>query len=436
MAAGGGGFGGGPWGGGPWGGAAPTQGGVDVVETVSLFESSNITLPLRVETAVALNPFVVQVNFAHALDGTYAPNFDWTSYSIAGLSVLSVVPGPTSESVRLRTTEQGPLVYTVVVLDAKSATGDFIDPLNDTALFAGWPVEPTFFATAQSSTKVQLTFSTGMLQNAAYTNPVNYSVTDLNGASVPVLAVTAVGTSPNRRVALELGTPLVPGGYYVATILSPPIQTVFTDPILPAYDLFRWDQAPTTAGATTFTIKLSDFTGEVTGGILGDPAGLVFFSPSLETAAPNSSIQVDDVSVCTRAFDVYTPPSPPDPSPLYTFSSNGPSGTIGGSVLFAPFERLLGARINVTLQPSDALGPYVDGPAAAILSSSFDPAYVSLLNNSFWTLYDGLGTPFITANNLAPIPPGPTQVITLQGLPESIMAEGFGGDPWGAEDWG
>jgi len=431
----GGGFGSGPWGGTPWGGST-LIGEVSVYETVDLFESFSITLPLRVETAIALNAFLVQVNFAHALDGTYAPNFDPTSYAIAGLTVLNVLSGPTPESVWLHTTEQGPLVYTVVVLDAKSATGDFIDPLNDTAIFAGWPIEPTVFATAQSAVKVQLTFSTEMLQNSAYTNSVNYFVMDLNGASIPILAVMAVGTSPNRRVALELGSPLVPGGYYVASVLSPPIQTVFTLPILPAYDLFRWDQAPTSAGVTTFTIKLSDFTGEVTGGILGDPLGLVFFSPSLEVAAPNSSIQVDDVSVCTRAFDVYTIPSPPDPSPLYTFSSNGPSGTIGGSVLFAPFERLLGASLNFTLQPSDALGPYVDGPAAAILSEPFDPAYVSLLNNSFWTIYDGLGTPFITANNLAPIPPGPTQVITLQGLPESIMAESFGGDPWGAEDWG
>lgn len=412
MAGGGGGWGGGPWGGGPWGGSHPL-GGVEVYETVDLFENSSITLPLRVLTAVALNPFVVQVDFAHALDGTYAPNFDPSSYSIVGLTVLSVIPGPTPESVRLHTTEQGPLVYTVVVLDAKSATGDFIDPLNDTAVFAGWPLEPTFFATAQSPSKVQLTFSTEMLQNPAYTDPANYFVTDLNGASVSILSVTAVGPSPNRRVALELGSSLVPGGYYVASVLSPPIQTVFALPILPAYDLFRWDPAPTSAGATTFTIKLSDFTGEVTGGILGDPLGLVFFSPSLETAAPNSAIQVDAVSVCTRAFDVYTIPSPPDPSPLYTFSSSGPSGTIGGSVLFAPFERLLGAKINVTLLPSDALGPYIDGPATATLSEPFDPAFLSYLNNSFWTLYDGLGTPFITANNLAPIPPGTTTVIPL-----------------------
>jgi hypothetical protein len=162
----------------------------------------------------------------------------------------------------------------------------------------------------------------------------------------------------------------------------------------------------------------------------------VFFSPSLDVAAPNSAIQVDSVSVCTRAFDVYTPPAPLDPNPLYTWSNNGPAGNLGaGIVLFTTFDRLLGARLDLNIKPSDALGPYVDGPAVAILAQPFDPAYVSLLNNSYWNTFPGTVT-FITANNLAPIPPGPTVVITLEGGPVSFGPDSFGGDPWGGMSWG
>jgi hypothetical protein len=432
-----GGFGGGPWGGGPWGGAALAGlTDVNVADTVPVADSLAVYLPLQVDAALALSPFLVLVTFSHHLDTGYAPNFQTTSYSIAGLIVLAVGEGPNAFSVVLTTDEQGPFNYTVVVSDARSTAGDPIDPFDNSALFAGWPIIPTFFATAQSRTKVQFTFSAAMLQNAAYTDPASYTFTDMNGVNLPILSVTAVGTSPNQRLALELGTDLVPGGYYVATIISLLVQNLFTVNITPNTDLFQWNEAPRPVTVTPIHIKLSNFTGEVTGGLLGQPLGQIFFSPSLEAVAPNSSIQVDEVSVCTRAFDVYTPPSPPDPNPLYTFSTGGPSGTLGGAVLWARFDRLLGAQINLGLNQTDNLGLYADGPAVAILAEPFDPAYISLLNNSFWTTFDGVGTPFITANNLGPIPPGPITVITLQGLPVSILEDGYGGDGWGAENWG
>jgi hypothetical protein len=412
-----GGFGGSPWGGSPWGGAS----------------LGDVTF--RVEDATSETPFQVLVEFNQNLDPLYAPNYSPVSYSIPGLTVSAVVPGPNPYSVLLTTDEQEALLYTVTVLDAHDNGGNPIDPLFDSAVFAGSaPAARTFFATAQSNTKVQLTFSVPMAQNLAYTNPANYTITDLNGVSLPILSVTAVGPSPNRRIVLRLGTPLVAGGYYVATIASPPILSALLLTIPDPTDLFQWTESKP-GGVFRSDLKISDFSGEVTGGILGEPLGLVFFSPSLDVAAPNSVIQVDNVSVCTRAYDVYTPPSPIDPNPLYTWSSNGPQGNLGAVVLFGAFDRLLGARLDLTIKPSDALAPYMDGPAVAILAEPFDPAYVSLLNNSFWNMHPGTVT-FITANNLGPIPPGPTVVITLESGPPNLQSDGFGGDPWGGEEWG
>lgn len=406
----GGGYGSGPWGSGPWGSApfeSAEAGSVDVADSVSVADALDIDFPLRVESAIALTPFLVRIQFSAPLDPGYAPNFQVPSYSIAGLTISVVFPGPTSDTVLLTTSEQGPIVYTVVVSDAQSAAGDPIG-VDNSANFAGFPVIPTFFATAQSRTKVQLTFSTAMFQNVEYTDPTSYTVTDMNGATVPIVSATAVGPSPNSRLALVLGAELDPLGYYVVNIISPAVVTVTLLNLDPPYDLFQWKESPRPITAAEIRIKIADFTGEVSGGLLGQPLGQIFFSPSLEASAPNSSIQIDDISLCTRAYDVYTPPGLPDPSPLYTFSTGGPSGTLGQSVLWAGFDRLLGAQINLSDHPEETLGPYTDGPATAILEEPLDQDYISLLNNSFWTLFDGIGTPFITANNLAPIPPGPT----------------------------
>lgn len=433
----GGGFGGGPFGGGPWGGAAPSgagaqtadvadtitrtdgltiqqTGSVTVSETIVLSESATGTVPFGVLSAIALSPFQVRVFFSETIDQGYAPNFDPSNYTIAGITVTAVAEAPTPDSLVLTTSEQGPFVYTVVVSsNVKADSGGFIGAANS-AIFAGWPIQPTFFATGQSRTRVQLTFSTAMVQNTEYTDPASYTITDMNQTVLPITAATAVGPSPNRRLALDLGVELVPGGYYVATIVDPAVIAVNTLPVVPDADLFQWNEAPRPIGSQPIFIRISDFTGEVSGGILGQPAGQVFFSPSLEAPAPNSSIQVDEISVCTRAFDVYTPPGPIDPEPLYTFGG-AVSSTLGNSVLWAPFDRLLGAQINLEDHPADTLGPYTDGPATATLEEPLDITYLSLLNNSFWTLFDGVGTPFITANNLAPIPPGPPPtVIVLQ----------------------
>lgn len=437
--AGNGGFGGGNWGSSPFGAfsQALAEGPLSVSETVSLIEALAIFCPLQVSAAEALDPFHALVFFTSPLDPLFGPNFTASNYSIAGLTILNASPGLAPNTVVLTTSEQGPFTYTVIAATAQSISGDPIDPLANSADFLGWPIAPTFFATAQSRTKIQLTFSTAMQQNVSYTDPASYLLTDVDGNVIPITSLTPVGPDPNRRLDIEPGVPLVPGGYYVVTIVSINVRTLIADYLItPPVDIFQWGESPRPVPIIPIILKISSFTGEVSGGLLGQPLGQVFFSPSLEAAAPNSSLQVDSVSVCTKAFDTYTPPSPPDPSPLYTFSTLGPSGTLGGSVLFAPFDRLTGAKLNLSLEPEDSFAAATTGPAVAVLQQPFDPAYVSLLNNSFWTMFNGSGNPFITANNLAPIPPGPTEVITLEGGQAAISLSAYGGDPWGAANWG
>ena len=263
--------------------------------------------------------------------------------------------------------------------------------------------DATFYATAQSPRKVQLTFSAEMLQNPEYTDAASYSLEDLNGNAVAISSVQAVGTTPNHRVALLLGADLVPGGYYVATILSGLVETAEGYPVEPKTRIFQWKKTLPTG----LVLKISDFTGEVSSGLLGQPLGQVFFSPALEHSAANSSIQVDSLSVCTRAYDVYTPPSPPDPTPFYLYGGAVQS-TLGTAVLWTTFDRLLGAQIELSDTRAETLGGYTDGPATYTLEEPFDHTLVSYLNNPYWTIFDGIGTPFIVTNNLAPIPPGPT----------------------------
>jgi hypothetical protein len=149
---------------------------------------------------------------------------------------------------------------------------------------------------------------------------------------------------------------------------------------------------------------------------------LVFFSPALETAAANSVIQVDQVDVCTRAYDEYKPPKPIDPGVLFTHGLDvtpvqGTTLNNAGIVLWVGFPRLVDAKLELTDTREDTLPAPVDGPADAILTEAWDLAYVSLLNNVAWKLFDNAGEPptyFKTADNLAPIPAGTVTVINLQ----------------------
>lgn len=405
-----------PWATSPWAGTPGFT--VSIVETVPVSESLEVLLPFEVTSAISLTPYLVEVYFNRNVDYGFAPVLTPSNYStVPSLTISSVLFGGTSKSVRLVTSLQTDPLYVLTVDQAESSTGDPLDPAHKTAIFAGFGTAPTFFASAQSRTKVQLTFSEEMEQNVAFSNPASYQLTDLNFNPITITSATIYGPSPVQRLILELGSEMDPGGYYVLFIVSPAVKTASGLNPDPNYDMFQWGemQAPYRVGP--MSINIDRFSGEVSGGLLGQPLGQIFFSPALEAAIADSSIQIDSVSCCTRAYDVYTMPPLPDPYPLMTF---GPEQTYSsvlggtGNVLWAPADRLGLATLTLSDFQEETMPQAVDGPADAILQETLDPSRVSLLNVDDWVLFDGVGTPFATADNLTPIPAGATTNINLQ----------------------
>lgn len=409
-----GGFGGGSWGGDAWGGSSGINPPQNVYETVIFSESLDVLVPLLVVNAQALNAFLVEVTFSHNLDYSYAPVLSTNNYSSdQGLSISGVSLSPTANTVRLVTSEQGPLTYNLTVVDGRSTPGDPLTPSDQVFAFPGFPIAPRFFATAQSRTKIQLVFSTEMLQNTEFSDVASYSVTDLGGTPIAITSATIFGPTPVQRLTLELGADMDPGGYYVVTILDPNVQTTGALPIYPDNDLFQWAEAAAFVDGEPLSVAFSAFSGEVSGGLLGEPLGQVFFSPALEASAADSSIQIDEVSVCTRAYDVYTIPSLPDPEPFATYG--GPNlTTIGDHVLWAPAERLGLARINLTDLREETMPTTADGPADATLVETVDANRAAFLNVPGYTLFpgaanslnslllDGVGE-YITVGNVVPL---------------------------------
>jgi hypothetical protein len=407
------GWGGNFWAKGTWG--LGIQLPIELNETVTLSESLNVWLPLRVSSAVALSAYLVEVEFSQNLDYGYAPVLTPSNYVIPGLTVSNVIIVSTSNKVRLITSEQAATIYALTVNNAHSYAGDPLGPSYHTVNFAGFPVRPSFFAAAQSATKVELVFSTTMLQNAAFTDATSYQISDLNGNTVVVTSATASGPSPVQRVTLKLGASLTPGGHYVATILSSSVQTLAGLSIYPVDDVFQWADMLAPLNVGPISIPIEDFSGEASGGLLGQPLGQVFFSPAFDVATADSIIQVDEVSVCTQAYDVYTIPSLPDPNPLSIYSPGQPySTTLNADVLWATAERLGLARFNLVDNQTETMPSPTDGPADATLQETFDQSKVALLNVEDWVLYDGVGTSFICADNTVPVGPGATTNINLQ----------------------
>lgn len=404
-----------PWSTSPWAGAVGEF--VEIVETVAVSESIEVVFPLEVASATALTPYLVEVFFSQNLDYGYAPILTTGNYStVPALTISNVLYGGAPNSIRLVTNQQMDPLYTLTVVQAESLTGDPLDPAHRTAIFAGFGAAPTFFAAAQSRTKVQLVFSAEMEQNVEFLTPASYTVTDLNLNPIPVTSATAYGPTPVQRLTLELDSEMNPGGYYVVTIVNPNVKTTTGLNVVPTYDMFQWAEMQAPYRTTTpININISSFSGETSGGLLGQPLGQVFFSPALEAAIADSSIQIDSVSCCTRAYDVYTIPILPDPEPLMTW---GPEQTfttvLSGNVLWATADRLGLSTFTLSDFQQETMPQAVDGPADGVLQETYDQTRVSLLNVDDWGLYDGVVTPFKTADNLTPIPAGSTTNISLQ----------------------
>lgn len=158
------------------------------------------------------------------------------------------------------------------------------------------------------------------------------------------------------------------------------------------------------------SIPLGQFSGEVSGGLLGTPAGQVFVSPALEQGNQNSTIDIDSVSVCTRADDTYVFPVAPEARVLYTWPR---SGVLGTAVTWAKPDRLGVVHQALSDRRAETFPTPQDSSVQATLVETIDTSRASFLNVSTWRLYYGAGTPFRTADNLTPIGAGPTQNLTL-----------------------
>lgn len=382
-------------------------------EELTISESLELGVIFEVEDAAATSSTQVRVDFTSAYDTD--EGLTPSNYTIPGLDVIGVSPA-SSKSVILTTTPQDPeLTYTVTVSeDVEGFGGDPLDPENNIASFEGYSAT-SFTARAQSPQKVQLTFSNEMDLNEAFTDPSNYTLIKVDGTSVTVTAVEATGLE-NSHASLTLGDSLEPNNTYNVTV-SPNVRTIGDDFVSPDTAIFTW----TPYAPSPIVLDFERFSGEVSGGLLGQPAGQVFFSPAFEQSAANSILEVDQVSVCTRAYDTYEFPELPDPPILYTFPApNSPQTSSllnGTTILFAPAERQGLARVNLTCLPEDAYTPPVDGPADATLVETIDITRAGFLNDVRWETFPAdtaeIGV-FTTADNLTPIGPGPTSNINLQ----------------------
>jgi hypothetical protein len=253
-----------------------------------------------------------------------------------------------------------------------------------------------------------------MDQGVELTDPTNYLVRSLDGSTVPVTGVSIVGVV-SKQIELVLGSSLASG--YYALQISTNIKTQDGRALNPHTDLFQWSpHIP-----SPIRIKFDEFSGEVRGGLHGQPEGQVFFSPAYGSPIANSIIQIESVSVCTKAFDSYVvPPGGSVSSTLYTWpppTSPHVGSELGSYSLFATPEYLGLARVELHDLREDTLLPISDSDAVATLVETVDISRASFLNDLRWETFPAttasLGV-FSTADNATYIGGGPTTVISLQ----------------------
>ena len=396
-------YGVGAYGSSPYGGAAP---------------------PFGVLGATALMPVIVQVVFNDLLDLTNPLLTNTSSYTLTPSVPIHSVNIETAGSVRLTTDYLSNTLYTVHVVGPTTYTGRIMDDALRNATFDGFPISESFRPVPVSYRKVRLLFSSTMTVNHALTDPRSYRITTHTGVDLPILQVIPEGpVGAPLAVSLVLGADLIQRGVHEAYLLSPDIRDQSGNAIKPRNLDFHW--IPPLLHAT---VPFHKFSGEERGGLLGQHNGLAFFSPALTSPAPNSAIQVEEVSVCTRAHDVYQIPNPPDPKVLFLFRPGVATGRLStaSDVAFASFDKLGGVKANLRDLRRDSLAPPVDSRCIATLVETLEPTRAPRLNAlkysatpphylPAWPIFDGISTtPFATASNLTPIPPGVTTVRTLE----------------------
>lgn len=355
-------------------------------------------------SAEALSPTLVRVRYTAMFDGSFPALISPFNYVISPLIAVHSISLESAQSVLLVTDPLTEIPYTVTISDARGYFGQPLDPYRRSATFTGVPSTPTFYARATRNTRVRVVFTDIMLQNSALTDPGQYQLTDMTGASVTIDSVETEQSTDVRSVVLILGAALGDERHYQVTTLSG-IVTADLLPMNPNTSVFQWVE-----NVLRTQIPLELFSGEVQNGLYGIHGGLVFFSPALQNAAANSIIQVEEVDVCTRAYDEYHFPEPVDPPAFFTYGA--PESLLNSTAsLWAPFPRLSEARLDLETSLADTLSPPVDAICDITLSETWDLSRVSLLNITQWRLWAPPGSGAIAS--IAAAAPG---FFTLSGL--------------------
>lgn len=250
-------------------------------------------------------------------------------------------------------------------------------------------------AAAIARDRVRVLFEVAQPRAAQIEATASYIVTSLQGVALPIGDVSIEqATGAVSSVVLALTTPLGDESHY---------QLKVTLPGLTATTVFQSVQSPLQT-----TIALSVFTGQVTGNILGEKAS-VFVSPAFDVPVANSTIQLEEVEICARPDDTYVMPQESSFAPVFTtYDPRLPVAPLNSGASLAGKTLLGPARADLGWLRRQTLPATTDDLRSAELFATWDPAYVGLLNNPWWTLNQGANPKriFITANNLAPIPEG------------------------------
>jgi hypothetical protein len=362
--------------------------------------------PFEVVQVTPLTTSKLKVQFSAPLDFSYAPNLTSLNYTIPSLTVIQVTQS-TYNSVILDTTPFVGSNYQLTVITAKSVFESTLT--GQTFNFSGVVTPVRLKVAATHPRRVRVTFDRPMPLSGFLINPSSYALTDYQNVVNPILTVTPEQQGDPTSLLLTLLNDIEDTHWYHFNV-SPTLLAHSGLPLSPRDYTFQWN-----ARTLQTEIRENLFTGEYTGGILGQHAGLLFFSPSLEVPSTNSIIQVEDVSVCNKAYDTYVMPQPVDPAPLFLWAPgiSLENTQLNSSVVWGGPFRLNEISIALGQTEEDTATQAVDGRCVVTLQEEYDPTYVALLNNSHWRLFDNSSPTFICANNLGPIPPGTTTTVIL-----------------------
>jgi hypothetical protein len=230
----------------------------------SLYGGANLLFV--VVSARALNPYTVVVTFSEPPDYNDPETFNPANYYVGAESPgdvigapVQVIAGTEENTVVLTTSRQAYVLYTVTVTSSVvSFQSEPVDALGDSATFTGLDGQTKgFTAKAIRANGINLTFIRPLLVDLIATNPLSYTVKDLQGVAVPVSGVMPNLPSGAIMVTLDLAGPLHSGVAYEVTI-SNLITTESGLSILPDTDLVTWVQRRNVA-----KVPFSSFTREV-----------------------------------------------------------------------------------------------------------------------------------------------------------------------------